>query len=161
MISLAKIVYNPVTFTFQSGDIQIDRAVSPRLRFWLFTFQSGDIRMCTVWKHARLIRMRFTFQSGDIRIIVIRLKSFDKNVIYIPIWWYSNVVSLRVVATALLDLHSNLVIFKFNTSNILTTMKSVFTFQSGDIQIKIPITPKLPQYSFTFQSGDIQIKMRL
>ena len=54
-------------------------------------------------------------------------------------------------------LHSNLVIFKSIRSVIFLTLSFIFTFQSGDIQIK-SYSDMLPLLnSFTFQSGDIQM----
>ena len=56
-----------------------------------------------------------------------------------------------------LDLHSNLVIFKFFQNHIAVLSPMLFTFQSGDIQI-IYVSPHYLLYNtFTFQSGDIQI----
>ena len=78
------------TFTFQSGDIQINKFVYCDTLCLLFTFQSGDIQMCNMKQlknilpcnlHSNLVIFKFTihhsppyisyiftFQSGDIQI---------------------------------------------------------------------------------------------
>ena len=94
-------------FTFQSGDIQIqklyhitppdtylhsnlvifkynitfDDAVSPTG----FTFQSGDIQILLM-NVFHFLFFLFTFQSGDIQIAPISSAFFVSFLIYIPIW---------------------------------------------------------------------------
>ena len=95
------------SFTFQSGDIQINlnaREINKRLQF---TFQSGDIQI-GAGKFKLVAKNLFTFQSGDIQMkpylmqkdttqsnlhsnLVIfksetHIKNIDKSNIYIPIW---------------------------------------------------------------------------
>ena len=122
-------------FTFQSGDIQILRAIDFAFSTPIFTFQSGDIQIpysSFIFAHIFI----FTFQSGDIQICYVSKDGYTFTLIYIPIWWYSNLLSyilfriLRLciyipiwwysnkififyVSICLKYLHSNLVIFKF------------------------------------------------
>ena len=56
-----------------------------------------------------------------------------------------------------LNLHSNLVIFKFATTQRRRCTIPQFTFQSGDIQILHLKMDYNRSIRFTFQSGDIQI----
>ena len=53
-------------FTFQSGDIQINKFTEKLSMQVTFTFQSGDIQMKCVGDS--MINASFTFQSGDIQI---------------------------------------------------------------------------------------------
>ena len=66
------------------------------------------------------------------------------NVLYIPIWLYSN-ESDESLRQRIYTLHSNLVIFKFVTSLRLSGAL-VFTFQSGYIQINILSPTTLVNY---------------
>ena len=78
---------------------------------------------------------KFTFQSGDIQMDEGLTTDATFTFIYIPIWWYSNLI----LEDCKIDYHCE------------------FTFQSGDIQIfTFSITSSSP-ICFTFQSGDIQI----
>ena len=110
------------TFTFQSGDIQINKFVYCDTLCLLFTFQSGDIQMCNMKQlknilpcnlHSNLVIFKyvnillififfnlFTFQSGDIQI-----HTFG--------FMYDFVDSY--------DLHSNLVIFKLITKMVFNS----------------------------------------
>ena len=54
-------------------------------------------------------------------------------------------------------LHSNLVIFKFVILSEPISLLFLFTFQSGDIQIRALSKNVTVIIEFTFQSGDIQI----
>ena len=123
-----------ITFTFQSGDIQIGIGMYNHVGIYAFTFQSGDIQII--------------FRSA--------LFTWYKS-IYIPIWWYSN--TLADLNNILFEqkftfqsgdiqmpdgtyhqwqnsnLHSNLVIFKYNII-VESNSQFEFTFQSGDIQIR-------------------------
>ena len=81
------------------------------LSFILFTFQSGDIQITNAVNNND-ISIKFTFQSGDIRID--KLES--------ALYYY-------------IDLHSNLVIFKYDSCMVQCKWLEQFTFQSGDIQI--------------------------
>ena len=78
--------------------------------------------------------MQFTFQSGDIQITRKAMKQdWDIN------------------------LHSNLVIFKYILAQNTRKINTKFTFQSGDIQIYENKAIADRDILFTFQSGDIQI----
>ena len=101
--------------------------------------------------------MQFTFQSGDIQIRNPRKQLLWTAYIYIPIWWYSNLITHLITSVfflftfqsgdiqinlyvtgltvALVDLHSNLVIFKLEWIGRQIKMTITFTFQSGDIQM--------------------------
>ena len=55
-------------FTFQSGDIQINRTCpGKKWAKYKFTFQSGDIQIIHLLQ-ADIQPIKFTFQSGDIQI---------------------------------------------------------------------------------------------
>ena len=76
---------------------------------------------------------------------------------------HSNLVIFKLCHQSFLvgfhaHLHSNLVIFKFISPITLLILESVFTFQSGDIQIERAGILFIPFCLFTFQSGDIQIQ---
>ena len=76
----------------------------------------------------------FTFQSGSIQIEPTSIFRENNFILYIPIWFYSNVASKSLKKSV-----------------------SLFTFQSGSIQIEAFITPTSVIFDFTFQSGSIQI----
>ena len=58
-----------MSFTFQSGDIQIETRIASSTLAVPFTFQSGDIQMDV--KPIKLVpKKAFTFQSGDIQILI-------------------------------------------------------------------------------------------
>jgi len=100
------------TFTFQSGDIQINKFVYCDTLCLLFTFQSGDIQMCN-------------------------MKQL-KNIL--PCNLHSNLVIFKYGlaasgASLIANLHSNLVIFKYVNILLIFIFFNLFTFQSGDIQI--------------------------
>ena len=78
------------SFTFQSGDIQIELNGSKRETTFKFTFQSGDIQIKTNDLSPLAYLIPFTFQSGDIQMAISSL----------PLPYRSK------------HLHSNLVIFK-------------------------------------------------
>ena len=100
----------------------------------------------------------FTFQSGDIQIDNIKIIVIYISVIYIPIWWYSNMVENINAISRQNNLHSNLVIFKCVYQNGVKKFEKSFTFQSGDIQMYILCVVLSTSWAlFTFQSGDIQI----
>ena len=75
-------------FTFQSGSIQIKRALSIRtanrlyIPIWLY---SNDEPI-----HNPTAPTGFTFQSGSIQIISAKCDEECKYKLYIPIWLYSN-----------------------------------------------------------------------
>ena len=121
-----------LTFTFQSGYIQINGENLEFSSIKIFTFQSGYIQIrpaetqrrvhyklyIPIWLYSNcyncsrnINNMHFTFQSGYIQITTGRL------------WPHSTQA-----------LHSNLVIFKLRMLAI-TRELSTFTFQSGYIQI--------------------------
>ena len=103
--------------------------------------------------HSNLVIFKFLQSSWDGRKYIL---------IYIPIWWYSNswkIDDCNVGGTNLhsnlvifklycmqdlkycqVNLHSNLVIFKFGTAESILRLVIVFTFQSGDIQIRTSIS---------------------
>ena len=67
--------------------------------------------------------------------MVILFKGF-LYILYIPIWWYSNIITEVVPEVIPNALHSNMVIFKFGTYESILRLVIVFTFQYGDIQIR-------------------------
>ena len=100
--------------------------------------------------------------------------------LYIPIWLYSNNLEKNYLSVCQNPLHSNLVIFKFhffifvnfntqlyipiwlysNSSfNAPYLALSIFTFQSGYIQIELEQGEPYIFVIFTFQSGYIQIRI--
>ena len=124
----------------------------------------------------------FTFQSGDIQIRLIFIFSFPSLFIYIPIWWYSNILYRQESPKYFAYLHSNLVIFKSYVSRyifpILTYLHSnlvifkyiqhkpmnlkVYNLHSNLVIFKSISFPKsdISIKKFTFQSGDIQIDIK-
>ena len=103
--------YNSYTFTFQSGSIQIKRVFLTSAISIPFTFQSGSIQMLA-FSHSSTMyptftfqsgsiqinplaifilgKRYFTFQSGSIQILLVYLIKYKFNLLYIPIWFYSN-----------------------------------------------------------------------
>ena len=76
-----------------------------------FTFQSGSIQIvinCYIFRFF----LFFTFQSGSIQMFV----------------YYYMLIDLKT-------LHSNLVLFKSFSGQLIYRSERVFTFQSGSIQI--------------------------
>ena len=59
-----------------------------------------------------------------------------------------------------LNLHSNLVIFKFGVKGARVSVNSNLHSNLVIFKYKLPINTTLSLSSFTFQSGDIQIKER-
>ena len=169
-----------------------------RNRVVTFTFQSGSIQM--TWENKVHVRFEdFTFQSGSIQIGY-QPQSTPFRTLYIPIWFYSNRWQRPYTHSHKHPLHSNLVLFKqprefflnlsvtiyipiWFYSNGETFIKKFyichiyipiwfysnphsfytahvfrqFTFQSGSIQIFFTASFKSPITKFTFQSGSIQI----
>ena len=76
-------------FTFQYGSIQMLRDAAAQMTDTTFTFQYGSIQIVVV-KKAKNCRIKFTFQYGSIQIKAHR-PSCNLPLIYIPIWFYSNV----------------------------------------------------------------------
>ena len=128
-----------------------------RLNIWVvqvFTFQSGSIQIYT-GNQLSLSLLRFTFQSGSIQICCVLGGALVCN-LYIPIWFYSNIIPTLLNRTYL-----NLYIPIWFYSN-----KSEATEQALLIDLYIPIwfysnssvnLPFIPSANFTFQSGSIQI----
>ena len=100
----------PLSFTFQSGSIQMETATALGILANNFTFQSGSIQI-TTWFNGIKNQLSFTFQSGSIQIVAIivlvptvatlhsnlvlfkstfYIQNIFSNYLYIPIWFYSN-----------------------------------------------------------------------
>ena len=99
----------------------------------------------------------FTFQSGSIQI---HLQPYTQEH-RLPL--HSNLVLFKLlyksgVQTSNISLHSNLVLFKWKQRADRTNLCTVFTFQSGSIQIVLYLFENSSILSFTFQSGSIQIQ---
>ena len=77
--------------------------------------------------------------------------------LYIPIWLYSNLSIFLVHPTSYNPLHSNLVIFKWRPKHWHLNNITIFTFQSGYIQMFGVGCQFCPFGVFTFQSGYIQM----
>ena len=159
LYALASLYLSPF-FTFQSGSIQIRIEkqiiyVSVSLHSNLVLFKCGTAgAIVGRWDF-------FTFQSGSIQIYLKRLREWETQKLYIPIWFYSNYglsstgdslikalhsnlvlfksFSNQVKSCSHLPLHSNLVLFKLLVSMIVNAGAN-FTFQSGSIQIMSPPT---------------------
>ena len=84
-------IYIESVFTFQSGDIQIICVSFCTISWWLIYIP--------IWWYSNSDIWRFTY-----------IRPF----IYIPIWWYSNAKSAQEKAVYGANLHSNLVIFKWD-----------------------------------------------
>ncbi len=81
--------------------------------------------------------LKFTFQYGSIQMGgVVTIEPDD--IIYIPIWFYSNVSEIT-----------------------LASRIQSFTFQYGSIQISVPLAIFCLKFAFTFQYGSIQINSSL
>ena len=76
-----------------------------------FTFQSGSIQISS-FKAPYLLLSIFTFQSGSIQIPHMDITGKSPTVLYIPIWFYSNEDKFLNASISLKTLHSNLVLFK-------------------------------------------------
>ena len=120
-------------FTFQSGDIQI--------YLFFFVIIIHKTIYIPIWWYSNNSKRRKGKASKDIYIPIWWYSNFSVSVIpttiwriYIPIWWYSNHHIQASCSIRLYYLHSNLVIFKF-TPSCVNSLPSIFTFQSGDIQI--------------------------
>ena len=111
IIAISLYTYSFKAFTFQSGSIQIMLAVSRPSMYSIFTFQSGSIQMqnypynysCNDSLHSNLVLFKLT------RTVSIK----QAPSLYIPIWFYSNLVIGWVNKTSP-ALHSNLVLFKLH-----------------------------------------------
>ena len=75
-------------FTFQYGSIQIPPYFPKSTLDRIFTFQYGSIQMSFSLSIDE-VESLFTFQYGSIQMYQ-SLINLLKNVIYIPIWFYSN-----------------------------------------------------------------------
>ena len=102
------------SFTFQSGYIQmIAGTIFPAFRV-IFTFQSGYIQIYIASSRINSSFV-FTFQSGYIQMKALQVLATNNNLLYIPIWLYSNSAWL-----------------------VCRAWHELFTFQSGYIQISLP-----------------------
>ena len=81
----------------------------------------------------------------------------DAEILYIPIWLYSNYLMPAPGFSIRPSLHSNLVIFKYTQEDGSGITIPDFTFQSGYIQMSAIHLDKFSDENFTFQSGYIQI----
>ena len=99
-----------------------------------FTFQYGSIQIIAIISILEL-HPTFTFQYGSIQIDL-ALEYVDRYV----------------------NLHSNMVLFKWVAERTGQEKYSLFTFQYGSIQIKDGEHSKVQIKKFTFQYGSIQIK---
>ena len=147
-----------MSFTFQSGYIQIKSSSVNRSSACAFTFQSGYIQIVIllvlsvirvslyipIWLYSNqnskfsfnTVKV-FTFQSGYIQMSDFeKIKNYLLK-LYIPIWLYSNVALLKPYRLPLSSLHSNLVIFKSTCELWHSLGLAFFTFQSGYIQIML------------------------
>ena len=108
-----------------------------------FTFQSGNVLL--KFNSSRDIHRRcFTFQSGN--VLFRQLRSYQNT--YLPL--HSNLVMFylnKFPQTLMLQqsLHSNLVMFYSSTKN-LPAFQNVFTFQSGNVLLKLQIELGLSKY---------------
>ena len=76
--------------------------------------------------------------------------------LYIPIWFYSNKIPLHPLSRAV-KLYIPIWFYSNPYRNLPLLTASVFTFQSGSIQIVLIIFSLLGPVNFTFQSGSIQM----
>ena len=128
-MKILKFIYIPIWWYSNAAPAALPGAVK------LFTFQYGDIQIVYV-NSCIFLFAKFTFQYGDIQIKARKIWDNSSYRIYIPIWWYSNVIKVFKGITDFLDLHSNMVIFKFVELRRKRMASGPFTFQYGDIQIK-------------------------
>ena len=126
--------YNSYTFTFQSGSIQIKRVFLTSAISIPFTFQSGSIQMyfhlpCMYSHtalHSNLVLFKLSFA----------LSALASLILYIPIWFYSNIPAVLLIVRV-----------------------KLFTFQSGSIQMLAFSHSSTMYPTFTFQSGSIQMHL--
>ena len=104
-----------ISFTFQSGYIQIKSGYQLLVDYWYFTFQSSSIQIFS-WRYSNLdascLYIPIWFYSNPIRYISVKYHLF----LYIPIWFYSNYTGKGYSGGREWTLHSNLVLFKFGKS---------------------------------------------
>ena len=99
----------------------------------IFTFQSGSIQIIPFFTIKSNI---LTLHSNLVLFKCMMPFCFDiKESLYIPIWFYSNLIQVQILAMAISALHSNLVLFKLRHRTEKSTQLTSFTFQSGSIQI--------------------------
>ena len=141
-------------FTFQSGSIQIIKVLSMYWCSGSFTFQSGSIQMLLFvyyymfWftLHSNLVLFKcgtgcpycigctgFTFQSGSIQIKTAE-GNFFWTYLYIPIWFYSNIICFLILSLNL-SLYIPIWFYSNGINNTINSTNITFTFQSGSIQI--------------------------
>ena len=99
-----------------------------------FTFQSGSIQMYVKCFLDAFYNF-FTFQSGSIQMLPAHWWLKPSVILYIPIWFYSNVAHDRSICT----LNSLYIPIWFYSNGgygyVIEFIKKDFTFQSGSIQI--------------------------
>ena len=121
----------------------------------IFTFQSGSIQIIPFFTIKSNI---LTLHSNLVLFKCMMPFCFDiKESLYIPIWFYSNLIQVQILAMAISALHSNLVLFKLRHRTEKSTQLTSFTFQSGSIQMIMRENRLQLLLLFTFQSGSIQI----
>ena len=76
-------------FTFQSGSIQMLAFSHSSTMYPTFTFQSGSIQIIHIDIFI-LGKRYFTYKSGNNQILRISIFKYKFNLLYIPIWFYSN-----------------------------------------------------------------------
>ena len=122
-----------ISFTFQSGYIQIKLVVYIVQNKGAFTFQSGSIQIiplrglwCTLPAlHSNLVLFKYEPNKDKLKCSVFTIPIwfysnayFGKSwlipvALYIPIWFYSNANKMGTSMDSIQTLHSNLVLFKF------------------------------------------------
>ena len=94
MIDPSQVTVNDIVFTFQSGYIQMHMQKFVSNQVINFTFQSGYIQIDYSFVYAQGVQA-FTFQSGYIQIDYAMRYELVLDVLYIPIWLYSNRLGSR------------------------------------------------------------------
>ncbi len=101
--------FKETLFTFHYGSIQITMMVKLSKKNVSFTFHYGSIQMKTK-KMIGVDESGFTFHYGSIQIRMYQNLS-SCNRIYIPLWFYSNVIDFSIII-CFENLHSTMVLFK-------------------------------------------------
>ncbi len=119
-------------FTFQSGYIPTVELLHARTLVHLALHSNLVIFQRSPPGNKIFARSFFTFQSGYIPTFLKAPALLPENILYIPIWLYSNSHSLTSLNMKIPSLHSNLVIFQRDEIEQLE-IEVYFTFQSGYI----------------------------
>ena len=145
---------------------------------YFFTFQSGSIQMDP---YAILLHIFPALHSNLVLFKFNKLHiSVSDIILYIPIWFYSNITdatniviehyaftfqsgSIQICMTPMEhmfvpSLHSNLVLFKFNSSDCYTYCSDCLYIPIWFYSNYMTSGVIAPLVIFTFQSGSIQIQ---